>query len=57
MKIKINKSQSPTISTSSILLAFLYALRYTQNDKNSNVLIAYQETKAGTQNITYMQHS
>lgn len=53
----MNKSQSPTISTSSILLAFLYALRYPQNDKNSNVLIAYQETKAGTQNITYMQHS
>lgn len=45
------------MSTSSTLVAFLYALRYTQNDKNSNVLIAYQETKAGTENITYVQRS
>lgn len=51
----MSKSQNLSISTSSIFVAFLYT--HTQNDKNSNILIAYQETKAGTENITYTQCS
>lgn len=57
VKIEVKKSQILRISTSSISVTFLYALRHAQSGENSNVLITYQETKAGTDNVTYMQCS